>query len=445
MNEHNPIAFAISRLQEQWNRSVVDRAYKLVRWLVEKKDIDIFKGFLKLESTPHGSLEESFIVMLTPFESSDSYGSALLSDWLHIFGTDLEQGKVPDWVDYPDFKIRQAALPANASESDQITLLADMLHSFKRYEGKPAKMVVGLMPYAVTDHIQFAEWILKLYRQLPETVALMLIDDPGAQQYDYLFGKNTPDRISIKAEGLFDTGDIYRNLATSGNPDDPQVMFRTCLFEMGAAAKAGRLSGVQEWGDKALLATQSSGNKLFWASAHIVYAGFLFGFKESERIEKLLNNGLQICESMLDDEQARLSAVGMIAQFHSYKGAYLSILKKYKESIASFRAQADILERYEQTVAAIGAYQNALLVAGKHERDLVKDLADKGFLMAYPLEDELLRTSGFPVIAYYYLQKNVLPEAEKKEIEQRMAWLYTEDWQRNAKKHLAVAPEEYVS
>lgn len=444
MNEHNPIAFAISQLQEQWNRSVSGRDYTLVRWLVDKKDIDIFKGFLKLESTPHGSLEETFIVMLSPFESSETYGINLLGDWLDIFGAEMEQGRIPDWDAYTDFKSRLATLPAE-DEKAQLELFAAMLHSFKQYEGKPAKMLVGLMPYAVTDHIRFAEWVSLLSKQLPEQVALMLIDDAGTKQYDYLFGKNNPDRISIKAEALFDTGNIYKKLATAGNPDDPQVIFRTCLFEMGEAAKAGRQQGVHEWGERALLATQGSGDKLFWASAHIVYAGFLFGFKESEKIDKLLNNGMQICESMLGNEQHQIAAAGMIAQFQGYKGAYLSILKKYKESIRCFSAQADILEQHGQLVPAIGAWQNALLVAGKHEKDQVKEISDHAFQKAYPLEDELLRTSGFPIIAYYYLQKNALPEEEQKAIEQRMAWLYTEEWQRNARKHLAIAPEEYVS
>ena len=117
MNEHNPIAVAVSRLQEQWNQSVHGRDYKMVRWLVAKQDADIFKGFLKLESTVHGSLEETFIIMLTPFESPDTYGQQLITDWLEIFGRDQEQNNLPEWADYAAFKSRWADWPAGTGET----------------------------------------------------------------------------------------------------------------------------------------------------------------------------------------------------------------------------------------------------------------------------------------------------------------------------------------
>jgi hypothetical protein len=49
------------------------------------------------------------------------------------------------------------------------------------------------------------------------------------------------------------------------------------------------------------------------------------------------------------------------------------------------------------------------------------------------------------VIAYYYLKYNSPDDDLKKEIENRMAYLYTDEWKRNAKKRFAIAPEEYVA
>jgi len=446
MNEHNPIAFAISLLQEKWRNSVKDTDYQFVRWVIEKENIDIFKGFLKLESTPHGSLEETFIVMFTPFESPYNFAYALANDWLEIFENEMQRGTLPQWEDFSDLKEEFKTLSPEANyEGEDIKFFIKLLKSFKQYEGKKSKLVVGLMPYAVTDNKQYSKWLNDMLTQLSKNLAVMTVDYTGQETQERLFGKDTPERISILAKNLYDANGIYRQLATAGNPDDPQVVFRTCMFEMGEAAKNDNKQGVYNWGDKALIAAQGSGDKLFWASAHIVYAGFLFGFKDTDKIEKLIENGTRICEQLLTDETKKLAAAGLLAQFYGYKAAYLNIQKKYKESISYFEQQADILIDNDQSVLSIGAFQNALLVAAKHQSGKIQEIADKGFAAGYPLEDELLRTSGFPVIAYYYLKYSSPADDLRKEIESRMAYLYTEEWQRNAKKNLAIAPEEYVS
>lgn len=445
MNEHNPIALAISLLQEKWHHSVKNPDYKLVRWVIEKENIDIFKGFLKLESTPHGSLEQTLIVMFTPFESLYGFARSLAGDWLELFEQEMQQGSLPPWEDLAVFKEQLTTLSADANyEGQDSVFFAGLLKSFKQYEGKKTKLVVGLMPYGVTDHKHYNQWLRSMLDLLPDGVALMTVDYDGQEHQTRLFDKDHPERMSISAVGLYDAGGIYKQLATAGNPGDPQVVFRTCMFEMGQAAKNGNKPGLYHWGDKALLATQGSGDKLFWASAHIVYAGFLFGFKDTGKIEELIDNGIRICEQFLDDESKKLAAAGLLAQLFGYKAAYLSIQKKYTESIRCFEQQAAILVAHDQAVLSLGAFQNALLVAGKHQRGKVREIAEKGFTVGYPLEDDLLRTSGFPLIAYYYLEYGLADEHLKDRIEKRMGHLYTEEWKRNARKHLAIAPEEYV-
>lgn len=446
MNEHNPVALAISMLQEKWRNAVKDSDYRFVRWVIERENADIFKGFLKLESTPHGSLEETFIILFTPFETPYAFAYALANDWLEIFEHEMQQGTLPQWDDLADLKEELQTLSSDANyQGEDIRFLMKLLKSFKQYEGKKAKLVVGLLPYAVAESKQYVKWLDSVLYQLPNGLMIMTVDYCGHETQERLFGKENPERISLMAKNLFDANKIYRQLATAGNPDDPQVVFRTCMFEMGEAAKNGNKQGVYHWGEKALLATQGSGDKLFWAAAHIVYVGFLFGFKDTEKIEKLIENGNQICEQLLTDENQKNAAAELMAQFYGYKAAYLNILKKYKESIACFEQQAALLIANGQAVLSLGAFQNALLVAARHQSGKVPDIAGKGFAAGYPLADELLRTSGFPVIAYHYLKHSIADDEQRKEIEHRMAYLYTDEWKHNAKKHFAIAPEEYVS
>lgn len=445
MNEHNPIAFAISKLQEKWQLSVKDKNFHLVRWVIKNDNSDIFKGFLKLESTLHGNLEETFVVMLTSFESGKDFAYQLVNDWLEIFERDLQAMNLPPWKDLEFFKAEWNKLTPEIEEKEDIPLLMKLFESFKSYEGKKSNLVIGLLPNGVLDRNEFCECLENILSLLPEGIAIMLMDNEGDEMYNRLFREEYEDRITITLGNLYDSGSIYKQLATQGNPNDPQVVFRNCMFEMGECAKNGNKKGVYQWGEKALLATQGSGDKLFWSSAHLVFAGFLFGFNDVDKIEKLLNNGIHICQGMLSDNSKRASAAGLLGQFYGYKAAYLSIKKEHFESITFFMKQAEVLVENDQIVLSLGAFQNALLVAAKHQTDKMREIAEKGFMVGYPLEDDLLRTSGFPVIAYYHLLYGTLEKEEKTEIEDRMTFLYSEDWMQSAKNHLAIAPEEYIT
>ena len=66
--EHNPIAVLVSKVQRKWNEEVhPSNDYKLVRWIIRSEQARLYEGFLKLESSSHGSIPEVFVVLLTPF------------------------------------------------------------------------------------------------------------------------------------------------------------------------------------------------------------------------------------------------------------------------------------------------------------------------------------------------------------------------------------------
>ncbi len=444
MDNHNPIALAISLLQDKWQAATNDQDYRLIRWLIEKDDTAVFNGFLKLESTVHGSLEETFIVLFTPFLETHTYAYFLIKDWLELFAMETQNEGVPQWEDYPRFKKQWEQLsPEEHHQEENSYLLAALLQSFKKYRSKNKKLVFGLIPYANNNEKQYVNWVENMLVLLPDDVALMIVDDLKNEKYERLFNKEEKGRITLSTDKCFDTQNIYKQLATSGNPDDPHIAFRQCVFSMGESARKGNKQDVYDWGEKALACTQGSGDKLLWASAHIVYAGFLFGFKSTEKIHQLLDNGMNITRTMLDNEATQTAASGLLGQFYGYKAAYLNMLGEHTESISWFEKQADLYVQYKQEILSIGAFQNALLVASKHHKSKVSQIAEKAFPIGYAQADESLRSSGFPILAYHYLR--VCKEDERKDIETRMAYLYGEDWKTSAKNNFAIAPpEEYV-
>ena len=443
MDNHNSIVLAISSLQDKWQAATKNQDYRLIRWLIKKDDTDIFNGFLKLESTVHGRLEEIFIIFFTPFQEEYTYAYFLIRDWLELFAKDVQNKGLPLWGDYLLLKAQWEQLsPEEHHKEENSYLLAALLQSFKKYSSENKKLVFGLSPYAVSNEKDYINWIEKMLALLPKDVALMIVDDLDNEKYEQLFSKEKKERITISAAGCFDSQNIYKQLATSGNPNDPKVAFRQCVFGMGESAKKGNKQSVYDWGEKALACTERSGDKLLLASAHIVYAGFLFGFKSTEKIHQLLDNGMNITRTMVDNQATQAAASGLLGQLYGYKAAYLNMLGEHKESISWFGKQGDLYTQYKQESLSIGAFQNALLVASKHHKSKVSEIAEKAFPIGYAQDDELLRGSGFPVLAYHYLK--VCKEEEKNVIESRMQYLYGEDWKRSAKKNFAIAPEEYV-
>lgn len=446
MKEHNPIALAISLLQNKWIEATKNKDYNFVRWVLDKKNIDIFKSFLKLESTPYGSLLETFVIMFTPFESDIEFTYSLMNDFLSIFEEENKKGIIPEWNDFSIFKDELSRVAIEKAKIKEInSLFIRMLTSFKTYENKKTKLVLGLLPYAISDFKKYTLWLSEILAILPPTIALMSIDDTNNETQKELFGKHFPQRISVFVDKVYDAGDVYKQIATSGNPDDPQVIFRRYLFEMGEAAQKGNKNKVKEWGEKILITTQESGDKLLWASAFLIYAGFLFSFREITKIEDLLNKGTRICENIFRDEKLKPNVIGLLGQFYGYKGAFFNLQKKNKESVEWFEKQGDFMSDNHQFILAISAYQNAILIAQKGFKKELRRIVEKAFKIGYPLEDTLLQTSGFPIIAYNYLKYIEIDKIEKEEIIGRLNELYGENWQKRASKNMNIISEEYLS
>jgi hypothetical protein len=439
MNEHNPIAARVTFLQQRWNENVSNNDYKIVRWLVHGEDIAILNGFFKLESTPHGSLEETFVFMLTDFESRLSFSKNILRDWLSAYQEDSVKSKLRLWQDFERFLLMyKEGAKKNAEYFDN--LLFEMLGSFKQYENKKTNLVVGLIPRRVYDFKGFIEWIDKMLPGLPDGVAFLVVDT--FQQEDFgklaIKHKNICKNISISN---LNTKGAYKQIATQGNPNDPQVIFRKCMFEMGEAAAAGSQRGVENWGEKMLNVTKATGDKSFFASAHLIYAGFLFSFKPATgRINELLDGGIKILNPIY---KTKADAQGVLLQLYSYKAAHFSIAGRYENSINWFLKQGRIAVEVDQLLAAIGAYKNALLVAYRHQfSDQLDAIALEAFPIGYDLSDEVLKTSEFPIIAYHYVVSIEHEAKNKATIVERMDGLFGKEWQKNAKKNFIVAPAE---
>jgi hypothetical protein len=428
-NEHNPVALRINHIQEKWIRTVREKKnFKIVQWLLSNEDdLPLLNGFYQIESSPRKKMEEVLVVMFTNFENPDTYSYEISKSWIEEYEKSLK--KYPDlpWQEFFLFKerIEQIESPVRQGE-----LLVDILSSYQRsIPLKQTKLVVGIIPRKVFDYKKLNQWLNNLVKILPENVAITLTDYRKNNFYLPLISQNKEYSLSILLEDM-NIKDTYGSLINQGKTNDPQVQFRACAMELGKAASRGNRKEVHQWGEKLLDIGQSTANKILWASAHLMYAGFLFTFKDG-KILTLLNKGKKISKSVLPDDPA---VMGTLLQLYNYTASHYSMSGKHETALQEFLEGARLALEYKDIPAAISACKNAILLAERYfMKSTVSQFLETAFPKMYTLEDSRLKATEFPFIAHYHLSHSKkISDEQYEEINERMIKLFGNHWRKQS-------------
>ncbi|WP_422091460.1 hypothetical protein [Tenacibaculum ovolyticum] len=432
-NEHNPIAQRINYLQSFWmqQRPLKPKA-QFVRWMVDEQDVPLINGFYKLESSPYGKIDETIVVMLTDFDSEDSFSYQVANDWLTSYKKDTEKYPELQWAAYENLQTEFNKIGGD-NTLQATTFFVKLLKQFKNYEGKENNMYIGIHPRKVADYDALCSWICSLIAQLPKNIGLVVVDYKKDAFFEEIFSNEDAffEKQTLRLKNQ-DIQGAYTNLMTQGNPNDPQVAFRKCMIKMGEAAGNQEKEELISWGEKGLNITKQTTNLPFWASAHLIYAGYLFGFRDTDRIINLLDKGIRIGQKDPKDK----ALLGVTLQLYSYKAAYYSFINKKEAALEWFIKQATLANENDEKLVMITAYKNALLLAEQSRMmSAVEDTIPIAFKRGYAIDDELLKTTEFAYIASHYV--NTLREEKetieiKKEltvINTRLSFLFGDTWE----------------
>ena len=439
LSEHNPIAELVHQIQQKWIEEVCPfPKLKLVRWLIKPDEARLYEGFLKLESTEHGAIPEMLVAMLTPFTSVANYPRQIIKDWANAYKNDTKtQEKIhSENISYAwDPELFSAASETENNDCD--LLLLNMLSDFQKgLPDKSMRLVVALFPHAIHDFDGFRYWLsAMLKKDLQQEISFMIFDHIGENYYDKVFEKN-PDVTKTLHVNL-NMDDAISKIAKMGDPNSPEVKFRECILEMGKAVQKNNQPAVDVWGEKALLATQQSGLKSMFASAHLVYAGMLFTFKKFDKIDGLLLKGLHITQQgiKLNDSACK----PLIIQFYGYIAASKQLQKNMTEAIKMFEKQGDTAVAHQLPAMALTPYQQAYTLSGKKMQHLYDDLLKKAYSTGLSLKKEELANSSFNSIAldYYTWQKDRQQHSEAAETDNKLKEIFGADWKEKARQTLA--------
>lgn len=402
-SEHNPIAALISQIQQKWNDegSPFTDEIKLFRWLIKPDEMRLFEGFLKLESSEHGSILEILVAMLTPFNDTASYSSGLINDWIKSFQEDektkdkLNSKNISaDW-DYSAFSKAGASL-------NQEQQLINMLFSFhQKMIGGEKKLMVALFPRSISETQEFSFWLNALLKcKIPREITFLVFDFIGDNYFENVCDKYPDASKSLHVN--LDLDGAVNKIAKSGNPNSVEYKLRECILEMGNAVQSNNIDKLNNWGQRALEVTHKSGIKSAFSSAHIIYAGMLFNFKKFNEIDTLLHQGLAITKKGLElnDDACK----PLLIQYYGYMAASLQLQNKLKEAIIAYAKQGDVAVEHQLNMMALMPYQQAYTLAKKHLSEQFPLFLQKAFETGAELSKEEQQSSNLQGIAYDYMQ-----------------------------------------
>ena len=234
----------------------------------------------------------------------------------------------------------------------------------------------------------------------------------------------------------------YKEIATQGNPPDPNVKYRKCLFELGEAASKGNKDEAKKLGHELIRLSREIGGTAFMASSYLMFGGFMVKFhREAGFCHDLFDEGIALVLPKYHDEQ---DCAQILLQLYNYKGTVHSYNKDITEAIKQFMTAVRIAKEVNMKTEVVNEYNYALLMALKKDRLTYEPILNEAFEYGYSFSDEDLKIINLSFIASTYLDKTYsLDSSKRDEISKRMSDLYGEDWQLSTKELAAKLDAEY--
>lgn len=441
-NEHNPIAARIGNLQNLWIEERQKHPDAKVYCITcDQEDYPLVEGFIRLEGSPYGKSSDIVLAFITDYESPAILYSFLINEWITSFEADLKKYSEWNWTEFDSLKKEATKLDHNDSKSLK-TFYARMVSSFKEFAGIADNILaITIIIYKIGDVESLNKCMKELAELLPSHVSLILTDYNSREVYEPLLEslKEKACRIKIPNQN---TAGAYKEIATQGDPHNPQVKYRRCLFELGEATNAGKKQEVKRLGEELVKICREIGGTVMWASAYLIYGGFMLSFKdESAFTHKILDRGISIVQTAKEETK---ECNQILIQLYDYKGIAFNLSRDTKQAVKCFLKGAEIAKKEELKSIAVNQYGYALLAALKKDRLFYEPILTEAFEYGYALDDNELKTVNLSFIASTYIDKIYsLNGKEREEIARRMENLYGEDWQADSKELSAKIEREY--
>lgn len=440
-NEHNPIAIRISNIQDLWieNREKFPdaRIYCLV---CEPSDYQLVEGFIRLEASEHGRTSDIIVGFKADYDGQTDFYKFLVKEWIRSFAADAEKNSDWNWKDFSSFQSEAMSIDSLSREELE-NLYIRLVTSFKEFIGNDNLLGITLFISRIGDAVSLNETIQSIAQRLPAGIALILIDYKKREVYETLLSE-MKDRICLIDIPNQNIAGAYKEIATQGNPQDPNVKYRKCLFELGEAASKGNKDEAKKIGHELIKLSREIGGTAFMASSYLIFGGFMIRFhQEAGFCHDLFDKGIALVLPKYHEER---DCAQILLQLYNYKGTVDSYNKDIGSAIKQFMTAVKTAKELNMRTETVNEYNYALLMALKKDRLTYEPILSEAFEYSYSFSDEELRIINLSFIASTYLDKTYgLDSSQRDEIEKRMSGLYGDDWQLSTRELAAKLEAEY--
>lgn len=431
---HNPISRKVEELRNIWAEARDKQPDKpLIRVLMHIADIDLLNALLKWESSEHGALPEVFVILFSPFDELQDFSYRVAQDFIDMYRIGAEKDSRFDW-NYHTFSEKLATKTPSDSGNH---LLISLINAYKDHLNMPdTDLVIGFIPQYIRDMKAYNNWLHELLKEeILEGIKFMVLDHQDKGFLAQVCDDNREKAITIDVKNM-QMHQAIEAVATAGNPNNPQVLIRTCMFEMGKCMP-NKKDKLQQWGEKLLKAGQRSGDPTTYASTYLIYAGYVMHFRDEKKAASLIDTGIQLAKKYLTVDDKCLP---VYIQLLGYKAANLTMNGKHQKAVDQFLEQAKFATASEFKPIAISAYKTAIYLSDTHQLPQYETATLNGYEFGKSMTDQELGITEYSFIAYHYLKQPSLGTKEDRDVlQQRMIELYGKDWQENMKTLLSSA------
>ena len=353
--EENPITYRIEKMRNNWIENVCD-ATQLVRWVVLKDEVRMFKAFSLLEASEHGQIDDLFLNFDSSFSSEYQYSHDLLTSWLEVWNSEdarkeVEHANViPDWDHTP-----YADAPIKNCEK---TFL-EAMSSFATSIDKDQQLVLGIMPAGFVGEPGFQEWVLKCLEIMPENIKFMVYDLNETP----IFHKVPMEFKVTTLVANLDMSEATKEIIRQGDLNDPAVGVNLCILNIAEAANDENEDDIHKWGKEGVEIAEKTGLKSIVATVYLAYGSGFYQLKKFKEAIRLYEAAEEQAIGGKEEEDIAIPAI--LLQTYNFQAAAYLYTKKYEKAREFYLVASEEALRQKNIAMYMEAQRMASIMSEK--------------------------------------------------------------------------------
>lgn len=337
-------------LETQWNEFAQDPAPRALRWLVDADEARLVDVFLATENEEVGTVPDLFVRFEEPFADARRHGfilaEALKRQYQEIQAGLRQEGIDATWV-----------CPSPQPDETDTAFFVRVCGSFQAHYGELiSRLAAVLFPAEVATIEAWQAWLSRLLRSpLPESVRLLILDDPSAPGLDQLAQAEPALLKTVKAD--LDMPAAYLDLARGEGRPSPGASFRRNFVALTQALANGDPTKAKSFADAAMAIAQEQQWPQMQVVVHMAMgAGFLGAAKIEEALGSYRAAG---AIARTAAEQGDPAGPKLVLQGRLAEGAALVNAGRYPEAARTYEEAAQVAERADDHLMLMESWRMA--------------------------------------------------------------------------------------